>query len=43
MYPSPSMIAREITGKGWSSTQFFGLKPPSNAKTKPATKKRGGR
>lgn len=43
MYPSLSMIAREITGMRWSGPLFFGLKPPSNAKTKPATKKRGGR
>ncbi len=37
------MIAREITGMRWSGPLFFGLKPPSNGKTKPATKKRGGR
>jgi len=43
MFPSLSMIAREITGMRWSGPLFFGLKPPSNAKTKPTTKKRGGR
>ena len=43
MYPSLSMIAREITGMRWSGPLFFGLKPPSNAKTKPSNKKRGGR
>jgi hypothetical protein len=43
MYPSLSMIAREITGMRWSGPLFFGLRPPSNAKTKPSTKKRGGR
>ena len=37
MYPSLSMIAREITGMRWSGPLFFGLKPPSNAKTKPTT------
>ena len=43
LYPSLSMIAREITGMRWSGPLFFGLKPASNAKTKPTTKKRGGR
>ena len=43
MYPSLSMIAREITGMRWSGPLFFGLRPPSNSKTKPPTKKRGGR
>lgn len=45
MYPSLSMIAREITGMRWSGPLFFGLRPPSNAnaKAKPSTKKRGGR
>jgi hypothetical protein len=43
MYPSLSMIAREITGMRWSGPLFFGLRPPSNAKTKPSTKKGGGR
>ncbi|HEX5487093.1 MAG TPA: DUF2924 domain-containing protein [Limnobacter sp.] len=43
MYPSLSMIAREITGMRWSGPLFFGLKPPSNVKTKSANKKRGGR
>lgn len=43
MFPSLSMIAREITGMRWSGPLFFGLRPPSNAKTKPSTKKRGGR
>ncbi len=37
MYPSLSMIAREITGTRWSGPLFFGLKAP--AKVKPA----GGR
>jgi hypothetical protein len=39
MYPSLSMIAREITGTRWSGPLFFGLKAP--AKPKPA--KQGGR
>jgi hypothetical protein len=43
MYPSLSMIAREITGMRWSGPLFFGLRPPSNAKAKPSTKKRGAR
>ena len=43
VYPSLSMIAREITGVRWSGPLFFGLRQPSNAKTKPSTKKRGGR
>src|SRR5690554_1200042 len=43
MYPSLSMIAREITGMRWSGPLFLGLKPPSNAKAKPSTKKRGAR
>jgi hypothetical protein len=43
MYPSLSMIAREITGMRWSGPLFFGLRPPSNAKAKPPIKKRGGR
>ena len=43
MYPSLSMIAREITGMRWSGPLFFGFKPPSNTKAKPSTKKRGGR
>src|SRR5690554_7760829 len=43
MYPSLSMIAREITGMRWSGPLFFWLKPPSNAKTKPPNKKRGAR
>ena len=42
MFPSLSMIAREITGMRWSGPLFFGLRPPSNAKTKPSSKKRGG-
>lgn len=43
MYPSLSMIAREITGVRWSGPLFFGLRQPSSAKTTPSTKKRGGR
>ncbi|MDX1251185.1 MAG: DUF2924 domain-containing protein [Gammaproteobacteria bacterium] len=43
MYPSLSMIAREITGMRWSGPLFFGLRPPSNAKAKPSTTKRCGR
>ena len=43
MFPSLSMIAREIAGMRWSGPLFFGLRPPANAKTKPSTKKRGGR
>ena len=41
MFPSLSMIAREITGMRWSGPLFFGLRPPANAKTKPSTRKRG--
>lgn len=37
MYPSLSMIAREITGTRWSGPLFFGLKVPATPKTK-ATK-----
>ena len=37
MYPSLSMIAREITGTRWSGPLFFGLKAPATPKT--ATKK----
>ena len=37
MYPSLSMIAREITGTRWSGPLFFGLKAPATPKTK-ATK-----
>ena len=37
MYPSLSMIAREITGTRWSGPLFFGLKVPAMPKTK-ATK-----
>ena len=40
MYPSLSMIAREITGTRWSGPLFFGLKPPATTK---ATPKKGGR
>ncbi len=40
MYPSLSMIAREITGTRWSGPLFFGLKPPATSK---ATPKKGGR
>ncbi|WP_197456330.1 DUF2924 domain-containing protein [Ferrovum myxofaciens] len=36
MYPSLSMIAREITGTRWSGPLFFGLKPSA---TKPTSKK----
>ncbi|WP_052364993.1 DUF2924 domain-containing protein [Halotalea alkalilenta] len=42
MFPSLSMIAREITGMRWSGPLFFGLRPPSNARTKASSKKRGG-
>jgi len=38
MYPSLSMIAREITGTRWSGPLFFGLKVPAAAK-RPAKKK----
>jgi len=38
MYPSLSMIAREITGTRWSGPQFFGLKAP----IKPETSARKG-
>ena len=37
MFPSLSMIAREITGTRWSGPLFFGLKAPATPKTK-ATK-----
>ena len=40
MYPSLSMIAREITGTRWSGPLFFGLKAPATPKT---TSKRGAR
>ena len=43
IFPSLSMIAREITGVRWSGPLFFGLRQPSNAKAKPSAKKRGGR
>lgn len=33
MYPSLSMIAREITGTRWSGPLFFGLKVPATPKT----------
>ena len=33
MYPSLSMIAREITGTRWSGPLFFGLKAPATSKT----------
>ena len=33
MYPSLSMIAREITGTRWSGPLFFGLKAPTTPKT----------
>lgn len=33
MYPSLSMIAREITGTRWSGPLFFGLKTPAAPKT----------
>src|SRR5690606_4851381 len=42
MFPSLSMIAREITGMRWSGPLFFGLRPPSNARTKASSKKRSG-
>jgi hypothetical protein len=34
LYPSLSVIAREITGTRWSGPLFFGLKAPSVSKTK---------
>ena len=40
MYPSLSMIAREITGTRWSGPLFFGLKAPATPKT---TAKKGAR
>jgi len=40
MYPSLSMIAREITGTRWSGPLFFGLKAPATPK---ATAKKGAR
>ena len=40
MYPSLSMIAREITGTRWSGPLFFGLKPSATPKS---TSKKGGR
>ena len=33
MYPSLSMIAREITGTRWSGPLFFGLKTPAKPET----------
>jgi hypothetical protein len=42
MYPSLSMIAREITGTRWSGPLFFGLKAPAAAK-KAAKKKESRR
>jgi hypothetical protein len=41
MYPSLSMIAREITGTRWSGPLFFGLKVPAAAKQ--AAKQKGAR
>ncbi|MGH8566563.1 MAG: DUF2924 domain-containing protein, partial [Gammaproteobacteria bacterium] len=32
LYPSLSMIAREITGTRWSAPLFFGLKAPAKPK-----------
>ena len=40
MYPSLSMIAREITGTRWSGPLFFGLKAPATPKT---STKNGGK
>jgi hypothetical protein len=40
MYPSLSMIAREITGTRWSGPLFFGLKAPATPKT---SAKNGGK
>lgn len=40
MYPSLSMIAREITGTRWSGPLFFGIKAPAKPKT---SAKKGGR
>lgn len=39
MFPSLSMIAREITGTRWSGPVFFGIKPISTPKQKA---KKGG-
>jgi hypothetical protein len=39
LYPSLSMIAREITGTRWSGPLFFGLKAPA----KTSAKKKGAR
>ena len=39
LYPSLSVIAREITGTRWSGPLFFGLKAPSARKTKTKAKK----
>lgn len=38
LYPTLSMIAREITGTRWSGPLFFGLKKPSPKKHKGARK-----
>ncbi len=35
LFPSLSMIAREITGTRWSGPLFFGLKAPSTPKGRP--------
>ncbi len=40
MYPSLSMIAREITGTRWSGPLFFGLKAPASSKV---SVKKGGK
>lgn len=41
LYPSLSMIAREITGTQWSGPLFFGLKPPTPRKPKNRKAKQG--
>ena len=42
IYPSLSMIAREITGTRWSGPLFFGLKAPASAKTASKTSAKKG-
>ena len=40
LFPSLSMIAREITGTRWSGPVFFGLKAPSRPKATPKSRAR---
>ena len=40
LFPSLSMIAREITGTRWSGPLFFGLKAPSTPKATPKSRAR---